>query len=81
MAALMSAPEPKTALGRYRILSPSAAVRVSPICLGGMNFGDAWTEMMGACDQKVLLQFFFQDEYKLLMIDIADHRRDLGLFL
>lgn len=47
------APEPKTALGRYRILSPNAAVRVSPICLGAMNFGNAWTDMMGACDQTV----------------------------
>ncbi|OAA61863.1 norsolorinic acid reductase [Niveomyces insectorum RCEF 264] len=35
-------PAPKSALGRYRLLSPSASVRVSPLCLGGMNFGDAW---------------------------------------
>jgi len=35
-------PEPKTLLGRHRPLAPSAAVKVSPLCLGTMNFGDAW---------------------------------------
>ena len=35
-------PEPKSALGRYRLLSPSAAIKVSPLALGTMNFGDAW---------------------------------------
>lgn len=42
MSALPMAPEPQSALGRYRLLSPTAAVRVSPLCLGAMNFGDAW---------------------------------------
>ncbi|OAA32438.1 norsolorinic acid reductase [Moelleriella libera RCEF 2490] len=32
---------PSTPLSRYRLLSPTAAVRVSPLCLGSMNFGDA----------------------------------------
>jgi len=32
-------PEPKTALGRHRFLSPTAGVKVSPLCLGAMNFG------------------------------------------
>jgi len=35
-------PPPKTALGYYRMLAPTASVRVSPLCLGAMNFGDAW---------------------------------------
>jgi hypothetical protein len=36
------APEPPTELGRYRILSSTAGVRVSPLCLGAMSIGDAW---------------------------------------
>ncbi|ODN92759.1 aryl-alcohol dehydrogenase [Cryptococcus wingfieldii CBS 7118] len=40
--------EPKTELGRYRILSPSAAIRVSPLCLGAMSLGNQWTGVMGA---------------------------------
>ncbi|KAI9713559.1 MAG: hypothetical protein M1820_000941 [Bogoriella megaspora] len=47
-----TAPTPKTVLGYHRILSPSAAVRVSPLCLGAMNFGDAWKQMMGECDKE-----------------------------
>ncbi|KAI9729193.1 MAG: hypothetical protein M1834_007100 [Cirrosporium novae-zelandiae] len=41
------APEPKSLLGRHRLLSPSANVRVSPICLGSMGFGTNWTAIMG----------------------------------
>lgn len=41
------APEPETALGRYRVLSPKAAVRVSPLQLGAMSLGEAWGEFMG----------------------------------
>ncbi|KAH7061283.1 aryl-alcohol dehydrogenase-like protein [Macrophomina phaseolina] len=55
-------PPPKTALGYHRILSPSAGVRVSPLCLGAMNFGDAWQAFMGKCDKKTtyeILDFFF----------------------
>ncbi|KAF8586943.1 Aldo/keto reductase [Ramaria rubella] len=39
---LKPAPVPATRLGRYRILSPNAAVRVSPLQLGGANIGDKW---------------------------------------
>ncbi|KAK3353763.1 aryl-alcohol dehydrogenase [Lasiosphaeria hispida] len=39
------APEPATLLGRYRILSPNAAIRVSPIQLGTMLLGTAWDGM------------------------------------
>ena len=42
MLALPLAPPPKSPLARYRLLSPSASVRVSPLCLGSMNFGDNW---------------------------------------
>lgn len=40
--AFKPAPEPQTPLARYRILSPTADVRVSPLCLGAMNFGTEW---------------------------------------
>lgn len=40
-------PEPNTELGRYRILSPKAGVRVSPLCLGAMSLGDQWAGWMG----------------------------------
>ncbi|OIW23634.1 aryl-alcohol dehydrogenase [Coniochaeta ligniaria NRRL 30616] len=56
------APEPKTELGRYRVLSRTAGVRVSPLCLGGMSFGDAWAEIMGSMNKEAtfnLLDTFF----------------------
>ncbi|KAH9892295.1 Aldo/keto reductase [Xylariomycetidae sp. FL2044] len=58
---LPPAPPAKSPLGRYRLLSPTASVRVSPLCLGGMNFGDAWASYMGECDQETtegILDFF-----------------------
>lgn len=61
--AFAGAPAPKTALGHYRLLAPNASVRVSPLCLGTMNFGDAWKDMMGVCDQKTtneILDFFYE---------------------
>ncbi|KAF4978275.1 hypothetical protein FZEAL_5313 [Fusarium zealandicum] len=61
--ALPLAPEPKSPLARYRLLSPTAAVRVSPLCLGAMNFGNAWKDYMGECDQsntESILDFFHE---------------------
>ncbi|KAI1081654.1 aldo/keto reductase [Whalleya microplaca] len=63
MTGLPIAPPVKSPLARYRILSPTASVRVSPLCLGAMNFGDAWKDVMGACDQKTaesILDFFYE---------------------
>ncbi|RDW69620.1 IN2-2 protein [Coleophoma cylindrospora] len=60
---LPTPPPPKTALGHYRMLSPTASVRVSPLCLGAMNFGNAWKSFMGECDQKTtneILDFFYE---------------------
>ncbi|KAI9726670.1 MAG: hypothetical protein M1834_008935 [Cirrosporium novae-zelandiae] len=57
-------PKPKSALGYHRILSPSAGVRVSPLCLGAMNFGEAWREMLGVCEKKTafeMLDYFFEN--------------------
>lgn len=48
----MPAPEPKTELGRYRILSSTAGVRVSPLQLGAMSIGDAWSGFMGSMNKE-----------------------------
>ncbi|KAH9205873.1 NADP-dependent oxidoreductase domain-containing protein [Leptodontidium sp. 2 PMI_412] len=56
-------PAPKTALGYYRMLAPTASVRVSPLCLGSMNFGNAWKDLMGECDQETteeILDYFYE---------------------
>jgi aryl-alcohol dehydrogenase-like predicted oxidoreductase len=42
---MQPAPPPPSALAKYRLLSPTAAVRVSPLCLGGAAIGDAWEHM------------------------------------
>ncbi|KAK3359056.1 aryl-alcohol dehydrogenase [Lasiosphaeria hispida] len=57
------APEPPTELGRYRILCPLAGVRVSPLCLGGMSIGDAWSSAMGSMSK--------EDSFKLLDAFVA----------
>ncbi|KAK9342609.1 NADP-dependent oxidoreductase domain-containing protein [Lipomyces starkeyi] len=46
-----AAPEPPTDLGRYRILSSTAGIRVSPLQLGAMSIGDAWSHFMGSMDK------------------------------
>ncbi|KAJ5966036.1 NADP-dependent oxidoreductase domain-containing protein [Penicillium waksmanii] len=46
------APEPATELGRYRILSSTAGIRVSPLQLGAMSVGDAWSSFMGSMDKE-----------------------------
>lgn len=52
--ALPMAPPAKSPLARYRLLSPTASLRVSPFCMGGMSFGDAWAEYMGGTDQETV---------------------------
>ena len=46
------APEPTTELGRYRVLSSTAGIRVSPLQLGAMSIGDAWSEAMGSMSKE-----------------------------
>jgi aryl-alcohol dehydrogenase-like predicted oxidoreductase len=61
--AFLPAPTPKSLLGYHRILSPTAGVRVSPLCLGAMNFGNAWEGFMGKCDKKdtfAMLDYFYE---------------------
>lgn len=45
-------PKPPTPLGRYRILSPTAGIRVSPLQLGAMSIGDAWAGFMGSMSKE-----------------------------
>ncbi|KAH8553713.1 putative aryl-alcohol dehydrogenase Aad14 [Umbelopsis sp. PMI_123] len=57
------APEPPTELGRYRILSSTAGIRVSPLQLGAMSIGDAWSSFLGSMDKEAsfkLLDAFFE---------------------
>jgi aryl-alcohol dehydrogenase-like predicted oxidoreductase len=37
------APAPPSNLGLYRVLSPRAGIRVSPLCLGSMSFGTKYS--------------------------------------
>lgn len=52
MEAFMPAPSPPTELGRYRILSSTAGLRVSPLQLGAMSIGSAWSSAMGSMDKE-----------------------------
>ncbi|GAB1315117.1 Putative aryl-alcohol dehydrogenase aad14 [Madurella fahalii] len=58
MSFFTPAPQPATELGRYRVLSSTAAVRVSPLCLGGLSIGQALSESMGSMTK--------EDSFKLL---------------
>jgi len=56
-------PDAPSPLARYRILSPTAAVRVSPLCLGAMNLGTHWAAIMGGVDKEAsfeLLDYFYE---------------------
>jgi aryl-alcohol dehydrogenase-like predicted oxidoreductase len=60
--AFPSAPPPKTLLDRHRQLAPAASVRVSPLCLGAMNFGEAHKARMGECSKETafeILDYFY----------------------
>ncbi|KAL4802097.1 NADP-dependent oxidoreductase domain-containing protein [Aspergillus unguis] len=54
-------PKPTTPLAYHRILSPTASVKVSPICLGGISLGNEWSELFGkSSDSFVLLDEFYR---------------------
>ena len=60
--AFVTTSKPVSFLGRHRILSPTAAIRVSPLALGGMNFGDAWKGSLGECSKETsfgMLDYFY----------------------
>ncbi|KAF8814298.1 Aldo/keto reductase [Phlegmacium glaucopus] len=70
-------PQPKTGLGRYRVLSPNAGVHVSPIQLGGMSIGDKWGSLMGSMDKESsfqLLDAYFDNGGNF--IDTANNYQD-----
>ncbi|POS68833.1 aryl-alcohol dehydrogenase AAD14 [Diaporthe helianthi] len=54
---LQPIPEPQTELGRYRVLSSSAGVKVSPLVLGAMSLGKAWGAFTGAVDEEEAFKF------------------------
>jgi len=58
------AAKPTSLLGYHRVLSPKAGVRVSPLCLGAMGFGEQWKSYLGECDKKTsfeILDTFFDN--------------------
>lgn len=63
MSFMIQAKAPKTPLGLYRVLSPKAGIRVSPLCLGAMSLGDAWSNALGSCSKEEswkLLDAFYE---------------------
>ncbi|KAK6222666.1 putative aryl-alcohol dehydrogenase aad14 [Pestalotiopsis sp. IQ-011] len=57
------APELPTELGRYRVLSSTAGIRVSLLQYGAMSIGSAWDEGMGEMDKEKsfkLLDYYFE---------------------
>ena len=57
-------PKPESLLGYHRVLAPAAGMRVSPLCLGAMNFGDAWSKFLGECNKETsfeILDYFFDN--------------------
>ncbi|PPQ78310.1 hypothetical protein CVT25_011681 [Psilocybe cyanescens] len=71
-------PPAKTGLGVYRVLSPNAGVRVSPIQLGAMSIGDKWDKLgMGSMDKESsfkLLDAYFDNGGNF--IDTANNYQD-----
>ncbi|KAF5340672.1 hypothetical protein D9611_007452 [Ephemerocybe angulata] len=69
---------PKSALGRYRLLSPTAGVHLSPLQLGAMSIGDKWADIgMGSMDKESsfkLLDAYFDNGGNF--IDTANSYQD-----
>ena len=54
-------PKPISPLGYHRVLSPTASVKVSPICLGGISIGNEWSELFDESeDVDTLLDEFYK---------------------
>ncbi|KAE8365023.1 NADP-dependent oxidoreductase domain-containing protein [Aspergillus caelatus] len=63
MSIFAPAPKPASFLGYHRVLAPSAGIKVSPLCLGTMNFGTTWKDFMGECSKEqsfALLDAFYK---------------------
>lgn len=77
MSLFKEAPSPPTELGKLRILAPTAGVRVSPLALGAMSIGDAWSSFMGSMTKEAsfeLLDHFVAAGGNL--IDTANNYHD-----
>ncbi|KJA21488.1 hypothetical protein HYPSUDRAFT_41868 [Hypholoma sublateritium FD-334 SS-4] len=78
MSMFAPAAQPKTGLGRYRVLSATAGVHVSPIALGAMSIGDKWNDAgFGAMDKESsfkLLDAYFDNGGNF--IDTANNYQD-----
>ena len=71
------APPPPTALGRYRTLSSTAGIRVSPFQLGAMSIGTAWSGGLGSMTKEA--SFALLDAYLAAggnFIDTANNYQD-----
>ena len=68
MSIFAPAPQPKSNLGFHGIVPLVARLKVSPLCLGAMNFSKAWESLMGECSK--------EDSFKAL--DASYHLRPLG---
>lgn len=62
-SAWVQPPPPATKLGYHRQLAPNAGVHVSPICLGAMSIGDAWSKSMGFGDMDKESSFKLLDAF------------------
>lgn len=74
---MQPAAPPKTKLGLHQILSSTAGVRVSPLCLGGMSLGDAFAAFMGSMSKDQV--FALLDEFYSLggnFLDTANGYQD-----
>ncbi|KAF7188323.1 Norsolorinic acid reductase A [Pseudocercospora fuligena] len=61
MAMFEPPPKPTNPIGLHRILSPTASVKVSPICLGGISIGSSWSSAFGKNDEPFdLLDAYYQ---------------------
>ncbi|KAL4795921.1 NADP-dependent oxidoreductase domain-containing protein [Aspergillus venezuelensis] len=62
MSLFSTPPKPSTPLALHRTLSPTASVKVSPICLGGISLGNEWSELFGHSEDPFLLldEFYSQ---------------------
>lgn len=54
-------PKPTNPLGWHRIFSPTASVKVSPIAIGGISFGQSWSSAFGKNEAAdALLDAYFE---------------------
>ncbi|QLQ78661.1 hypothetical protein HG537_0A09090 [Torulaspora globosa] len=68
------APEPPTELGRLNLLSKTAAIKVSPLALGGGSIGNAWSQALGSLTKErsfELLDAYYEAGGNF--IDTANH--------